>query len=73
LVLRCPKTSLKTQTFEAGLVSDISNAAIAEFDQNKFPPSKEYGDIFLASRWFTKGWTLQELLAPLKLIFYSAE
>jgi hypothetical protein len=24
------------------------------------------------SRWFTRGWTLQELLAPRKIIFYSA-
>lgn len=26
-----------------------------------------------ASRWFTRGWTLQELLAPKDLVFYSAE
>ncbi|KAF6814830.1 HET domain-containing protein [Colletotrichum sojae] len=25
------------------------------------------------SRWFTRGWTLQELLAPVRLNFYSAE
>lgn len=24
------------------------------------------------SRWFTRGWTLQELLAPIHLVFYSA-
>ncbi|KAL7623180.1 hypothetical protein AAE478_006861 [Parahypoxylon ruwenzoriense] len=24
------------------------------------------------SRWFTRGWTLQELIAPLKVVFYSA-
>jgi hypothetical protein len=28
-------------------------------------------DQFEASRWFTRGWTLQELLAPSKIIFYS--
>jgi hypothetical protein len=27
---------------------------------------------FKKSRWFTRGWTLQELLAPSKVIFYSA-
>jgi hypothetical protein len=27
---------------------------------------------FRKSRWFTRGWTLQELLAPCKLVFYSA-
>ena len=30
-------------------------------------------DAFNHSRWHTRGWTLQELLAPRKLIFYSAE
>ena len=28
---------------------------------------------FTESKWFTRGWTLQELLAPLKLEFYDAE
>jgi ankyrin repeat protein len=28
---------------------------------------------FLTSRWFTRGWTLQELLAPEKTVFFSAE
>lgn len=28
---------------------------------------------FAKSRWFTRGWTLQELLAPKKLIFFSRE
>jgi len=26
---------------------------------------------FIFSRWFTRGWTLQELLAPADVIFYS--
>ncbi|EIW65163.1 HET-domain-containing protein, partial [Trametes versicolor FP-101664 SS1] len=26
---------------------------------------------FRESRWFTRGWTIQELIAPLKLVFYS--
>lgn len=26
---------------------------------------------FLACRWFTRGWTLQELIAPLNLVFYT--
>ncbi|KAH9233965.1 hypothetical protein K456DRAFT_323037 [Colletotrichum gloeosporioides 23] len=30
-------------------------------------------DAFRRSRWFTRGWTLQELLAPSKLIFISTE
>lgn len=28
---------------------------------------------FGRSRWFTRGWTLQELLAPSKVIFYSQD
>ncbi|KAK3317429.1 heterokaryon incompatibility protein-domain-containing protein [Cercophora scortea] len=27
---------------------------------------------FYQSRWFTRGWTLQELLAPVDVVFYSA-
>lgn len=30
-------------------------------------------DIFSRSRWFTRGWTLQELIAPAKVIFVSKE
>ena len=29
-------------------------------------------DSFLSSRWFTRGWTFQELLAPRVLVFFSA-
>ncbi|KAK4201679.1 hypothetical protein QBC40DRAFT_197740 [Triangularia verruculosa] len=28
---------------------------------------------FLDSRWFTRGWTLQELLAPQKMIFFGSQ
>jgi hypothetical protein len=28
-------------------------------------------DHFINSRWFTRGWTLQELLAPRKVVFYA--
>jgi hypothetical protein len=27
---------------------------------------------FCRSRWFTRGWTLQELIAPKRLVFYSS-
>ncbi|KAH0431149.1 het domain-containing protein [Colletotrichum camelliae] len=37
------------------------------------PPRKEQEDAFRDSRWFTRGWTLQELLAPSKLIFIFAD
>ncbi|KAI9924220.1 hypothetical protein MW887_007170 [Aspergillus wentii] len=35
-------------------------------------PSKR-GSTFEKSRWFTRGWTLQELLAPSEVIFFSKE
>ncbi len=30
-------------------------------------------DVFLRSRWFTRGWTLQELLAPAAVVFFSTD
>lgn len=33
----------------------------------------EVDDKFLKSRWFTRGWTLQELLAPEDVIFYDQQ
>lgn len=37
--------------------------------QNPF----ESGSAFQMSRWFTRGWTLQELLAPTRIVFYDAD
>ncbi|TBU55240.1 hypothetical protein BD310DRAFT_884657 [Dichomitus squalens] len=36
------------------------------------PPSQEWELEFRTSRWFTRGWTLQELLAPGIVIFLSS-
>ena len=36
-------------------------------------PPYAWEPAFRRSRWFTRGWTLQELLAPSSLEFYSAE
>jgi hypothetical protein len=33
----------------------------------------DFKDTFSHSRWFTRGWTLQELLAPEKLVFYDRD
>ncbi|KAM5343835.1 hypothetical protein ACJ41O_012372 [Fusarium nematophilum] len=33
--------------------------------------SKDPGDEFGASRWFTRGWTLQELISPPEIHFYN--
>lgn len=37
------------------------------------PPSAECDAEFCKSRWFKRGWTLQELLAPANVIFYNKE
>lgn len=34
-------------------------------------PSSDTGSKFSSSRWFTRGWTLQELVAPKELNFYD--
>ena len=31
------------------------------------------GSVFRESRWFTRGWTLQELIAPVDVVFLSAD
>ena len=35
--------------------------------------SNSDGQAFQASRWFTRAWTLQELIAPASLVFYDAD
>ncbi|KAH7111829.1 heterokaryon incompatibility protein-domain-containing protein [Dendryphion nanum] len=40
----------------------LSDVSIAEFEEQ-----------FSKSRWFTRGWTLQELLAPEEVIFYDRD
>ncbi|KAK1760341.1 vegetative incompatibility protein HET-E-1 [Echria macrotheca] len=37
------------------------------------PTPEDPGRQFEESLWFTRGWTLQELLAPRKLVFFTAE
>ncbi|KAI1411103.1 HET-domain-containing protein [Hypoxylon sp. FL1857] len=36
-------------------------------------PSEDHTSSFRSSRWFTRGWTLQELLAPHAVVFYNRE
>lgn len=51
------------------------DASCPELDENGqiFPTSerKRWHAMFLQSRWFTRGWTLQELLAPRQLHFFN--
>lgn len=50
-------------------LSDVS-AAQSDVDCNTLPVWKSS---FRKSRWFTRGWTLQELLAPTTVEFFSLE
>src|ERR1700684_3188989 len=48
-------------------LSDVSVGGSDLFSQQTWKPD------FQHSRWFTRGWTLQELLAPTSVDFFSAE
>ena len=50
-------------------LADVCSVEIPRIDDSR-PPSKDRS--FHKSRWFTRGWTLQELIAPLELTFLSA-
>jgi hypothetical protein len=51
-------------------LSDISRPAFDSNDQlNQLP----WESAFRKSRWFTRGWTLQELLAPVSVEFFSED
>jgi len=47
-------------------LSDVSKPAGADGEQG-------WKDVLKTSRWFTRGWTLQELIAPRLLDFFSSE
>ena len=51
-------------------LSDISSPA---FDTNEESSLLPWESDFRKSRWFTRGWTLQELLAPSSVEFFSRE
>jgi hypothetical protein len=51
-------------------LSDVSTADIHQPDQ---PCQLPYRSALGQSRWFTRGWTLLELLAPLSVEFFSHE
>ncbi|KAF4964049.1 hypothetical protein FSARC_7998 [Fusarium sarcochroum] len=50
-------------------LSDVS--VVGPLETNNHPLSWE--SAFRRSKWFTRGWTLQELIAPLSVEFFSAE
>ena len=42
-------------------------------ERGGLPPSQSWEPAFRASRWFTRGWTLQELLAPKMVHFFARD
>ena len=50
-------------------LSDVENNAVDEDGQS----SQRWNAVFKKCRWFTRGWTLQELLAPESVEFFSKE
>jgi hypothetical protein len=50
--------------------SDKCYAYLADVDSSTIPTKNSR---FVNSRWFTRGWTLQELLAPREVMFYSSD
>ncbi|KAH8744299.1 hypothetical protein F5883DRAFT_375915, partial [Diaporthe sp. PMI_573] len=51
-------------------LSDVSTARCREDNQQS---EQIWEAAFRESRWFTRGWTLQELLAPASVEFFSRE
>jgi hypothetical protein len=51
-------------------LSDVSSPA---FNTNEESNPRPWESDFRKSRWFTRGWTLQELLAPASVEFFSQE
>jgi hypothetical protein len=51
----------------------LSDVSIGDCDQNSQFSQFPWESAFRASRWFTRGWTLQELLAPASVEFFSQE
>jgi hypothetical protein len=51
----------------------LSDVSITGLPQNSDQPVLSWEPAFRASRWFTRGWTLQELLAPESVEFFTQE
>ncbi|CAN9459370.1 unnamed protein product [Alternaria sp. RS040] len=50
-------------------LSDVSTSSLV----SSTPAQQQWNRAFRHSRWFTRGWTLQELVAPVSVEFFSAE
>lgn len=49
----------------------VCYAWLADLPAAQVPPSAASQSDFAACRWFTRGWTLQELIAPARVEFYD--
>jgi hypothetical protein len=50
--------------------AEICYAFLSDVDDSD-PQAPPVDDVIIRSRWFTRGWTLQELIAPAVVRFYS--
>jgi hypothetical protein len=51
----------------------LSDVSMSESDENGQLSQITWESAFQESRWFTRGWTLQELIAPQSVEFFSGE
>jgi hypothetical protein len=51
----------------------LTDVSTSELGQDAGTTKPSYDTAFRKSQWFTRGWTLQELLAPSSVEFYSRE
>jgi len=51
----------------------LSDVSVGSSTGTGLPLQQEWRLVFQHSRWFTRGWTLQELLAPKSVEFFSVE
>ena len=51
----------------------LSDVSTHNSDENDEFSGSSWGPDFWKSRWFTRGWTLQELIAPVSVEFFSEE
>ena len=51
--------------------TDICFVYLADVPDSPFSALSAPGSPFRTSRWFTRGWTLQELIAPRRIVFLS--
>jgi hypothetical protein len=51
----------------------LSDVLRGDSDEHDHLPRSTWKSAFRKSRWFTRGWTLQELIAPTSVEFFSSE